>query len=202
MIRGRRGTSADLSFQVMGGAYSADAAATNLLAFDDRGLDIAPDGTFELRHVAEPGAKTLIVREVFNDWDVEERGTLTIERPDTADAPDRRSPARPSRSGTTSPPAASSAPSRPGSLPALLPVQGAGQHPDRAALDARRTGQPALLDRSLRARPRRGDDRLGPALRGLRLPGIQIGSDWYASTDYETHQTSLTKHRRSPTPTA
>ena len=23
--------------------------------------------------------------------------------------------------------------------------------------------------------------------------GIQIGSDWYASTDYETHQTSLTK---------
>ena len=26
----------------------------------------------------------MIVREVFNDWDTEERGTLTIERADTA----------------------------------------------------------------------------------------------------------------------
>jgi hypothetical protein len=79
VIRGRRGTSADLSFQVMGGAYTADSAATSLMAFDDRELDVQPDGSFEFTYVAEPGAKTMIVREVFNDWDTEERGTLTIE---------------------------------------------------------------------------------------------------------------------------
>ena len=29
----------------------------------------------------------MIVREVFNDWDTEERGTLTIERADTVGQP-------------------------------------------------------------------------------------------------------------------
>ena len=29
---------------------------------------------------------------------------------------------------------------------------------------------------------------------------IQIGSDWYASTDYETHQTSLTKAQAETDP--
>ena len=79
VVRGRRGTSADLSFQVMGGAYTADSAATSLMAFDDRELDVQPDGSFEFTYVAEPGAKTMIVREVFNDWDTEERGQLWIE---------------------------------------------------------------------------------------------------------------------------
>ena len=47
------------------------------------------DGTFEFTYTAEPGAKTLIVREVFNDWDTEERGTLWIERTDTVGRPAR-----------------------------------------------------------------------------------------------------------------
>src|SRR3954453_23218170 len=87
VVRGRRGTSADLSFEVMGGAYTADSAATSLMAFDDRELDVQPDGTFEFTYVAEPGAKSMIVREVFNDWETEERGTLTIERADTLGRP-------------------------------------------------------------------------------------------------------------------
>ena len=78
VVRGRRGTSADLSFQVMGGAYTADSAATSLMAFDDRKLLLDEDGGFEFTYVAEPGAKTMIVREVFNDWDTETRGTITI----------------------------------------------------------------------------------------------------------------------------
>ena len=57
-----RGTSADLSFQVMGGTYSADSAATSLMAFDERELAVADDGTFSFEYTAEPGAKTLIVR--------------------------------------------------------------------------------------------------------------------------------------------
>jgi hypothetical protein len=89
VVRGRRGTSADLSFQVMGGAYTADSAATSLMAFDDRKLQLDDDGSFEFTYVAEPGAKTLIVREVFNDWDTETRGTITIERPDTLGRPRR-----------------------------------------------------------------------------------------------------------------
>jgi hypothetical protein len=32
-----------------------------------------------------------------------------------------------------------------------------------------------------------------PACTDCAYQAIQIGSDWYASTDYETHQTSLTK---------
>ena len=87
VVRGRRGTSADLSFQVMGGMYSADSAATSMMAFDDRELEKDADGNFEFRYTAEPGAKSMIVREVFNDWDTEERGTLTIERPDLVDRP-------------------------------------------------------------------------------------------------------------------
>src|SRR3954453_18177016 len=69
VVRGRRGTTADLSFQVMGGSYSADSAATSLMAFDDRELEKDADGNFEFTYVAEPGAKSLIVREVFNDWE-------------------------------------------------------------------------------------------------------------------------------------
>ena len=40
---------ADLSFQVMDGTYSADGAPERLAAFDDRDLDVAADGTFEWR---------------------------------------------------------------------------------------------------------------------------------------------------------
>ena len=32
-----------------------------------------------------------------------------------------------------------------------------------------------------------------PECEDCAYQAIQIGSDWYASTDYETHQTSLTK---------
>ncbi|WP_278258547.1 hypothetical protein [Nocardioides convexus] len=46
-------------------------------------------GAFSFAYTAEPGAKTLIVREVFNDWDTEERGTLSIERADTVGRPRR-----------------------------------------------------------------------------------------------------------------
>src|ERR671917_1727439 len=46
VVRGRRGTSADLSFQVMGGTYNADSAPGTMLAFDDRELELDADGNF------------------------------------------------------------------------------------------------------------------------------------------------------------
>ena len=62
-----------------------------MLAFDDRELDVKDDGSFEFTYVAEPGAKTMIVREVYNDWDTEERGTaLDRARPTQSASPRRR----------------------------------------------------------------------------------------------------------------
>ncbi|WP_249666185.1 hypothetical protein [Nocardioides faecalis] len=194
VVRGRRGTSADLSFQVMGGGYSADSAPPSLLAFDDRELDIAEDGSFEFTYVAEPGAKTLIVREVFNDWDAETRGTLTIERTDTIGKPRaplteallRKKYEVAARSlvgsiqtwfafphffqykepvNTLTVPA-----STPGGLPSQFSSIG---HYELAEDEAMVVTVPVCEDCAYQA--------------------IQIGSDWYASTDYETHQTSLTK---------
>ena len=153
VVRGRRGTSADLSFQVMGGMYTADSAATSMMAFDDRELEKDADGNFEFTYVAEPGAKTMIVREVFNDWDTEERGTLTIERPDTGrpagQAADRGDAAQEVRGGRA---VAHRLDPDLVRVPAVLRAQGAGQHADRPAVDARRAVVAALVDRPLRAR--------------------------------------------------
>jgi hypothetical protein len=194
VVRGKRGTSADLSFQVMGGAYTADSAATSLMAFDDRELDVRPDGSFEFTYVAEPGAKTMIVREVFNDWDTEERGQLWIERTDTVGRP--AAPLSRSRLAKQYEVAAKlltgsiqtwfafpqffqykepvNQPTPPQSTPGGLSSQ-------RSSI-----GHYALED----------DEALivtVPECTDCSYQAIQIGSDWYASTDYETHQTSLTK---------
>lgn len=49
VVTGRRGTTADLSFQIMNGDYSPTESPDSLTAFDDRELDIAADGTFQVR---------------------------------------------------------------------------------------------------------------------------------------------------------
>jgi hypothetical protein len=201
VIRGRRGTTADLSFQVMGGMYSADSAATSLMAFDDRELEKDADGSFEFTYVAEPGAKSLIVREVYNDWDTEERGTLTIERPDMVDRP-----AKPLTEATLRKKYDVAARSLVGSihtwfafpqfferkepantltLPQSTP---GGLHSQRSSI-----GHYELED----------DEALVISVKectDCAYQGAQIGSDWYVSTDYETHQTSLTKAQASVDP--
>ena len=178
----------------MGGAYSATSAATSMLAFDDRELDIADDGTFEFTYVAEPGAKTMIVREVFNDWDTEERGTITIERPDLLGTA-----ARPLSERTLAKKYEVAARSLVGSIQTwfafpqffqykepvntLTPPQST---PGGLASQRSSIGHYSLSpDEAMILTVPRCDD--------CSYQGIQIGSDWYASTDYETHQTSLTK---------
>ncbi|MFB9311555.1 hypothetical protein [Nocardioides plantarum] len=194
VVRGRRGTSADLSFQVMGGAYSATSAATSLMAFDDRELEIADDGTFEFTYVAEPGAKTLIVREVFNDWDTEERGTLTIERPDTLGQP-----ARPLTEALLRKKYEVAARSLTGSILTWFefPKWFERQEPVNTLTAPRSTPGGLASQRSSIGHYELGDEEAMiltvPRCDDASYQGIQIGSDWYASTDYETHQTSLTK---------
>jgi hypothetical protein len=96
VVSGRRGTTADLSFQVLGGDYSPVQVPDSLTAFDDREIGIAPDGTFELRFgPARPdpardyftlgeGSAMLVVREVYSDWATERRGMISIRRADRA----------------------------------------------------------------------------------------------------------------------
>lgn len=194
VVRGRRGTSADLSFQVMGGTYSADSAATSLMAFDDRELDVRPDGTFEFAYTAEPGAKTLIVREVFNDWDTEERGTLTIERPDTLGRP-----AKPFSQATLAKKYEVAARSLVGSIQTWFAFPHFFQYkePVNTLTVPQSTPGGLASQRSSIGHYELAEDEAMivtvPACTDCSYQGIQIGSDWYASTDYETHQTSLTK---------
>ena len=194
VVRGRRGTTADLSFQVMGGSYSADSAATNLMAFDDRELDVAPDGTFEFRYTAEPGAKTMIVREVFDDWDNEERGTLTIERPDTLGRP-----AAPLTRERLAKKYDVAARSLVGSIQTWFAFPQFFQYKEPVNTLTAPQSTPGGLasQRSSIGHYELDDDQAlvitVPRCEDCAYQGMQVGSDWYASTDYETHQTSLTK---------
>ncbi|ORA37200.1 hypothetical protein [Mycobacterium aquaticum] len=82
VVTGTRGTTTDLSFQMLGGEYTDSNVPDSETAFDDRALDIAEDGTFEWR-VTPKGPAQLVIREVYNDWSAR-RGTLAIARTDTA----------------------------------------------------------------------------------------------------------------------
>ena len=100
VVTGRRGSTADLSFQVLKGDYSPVEVPDSLSAFDDRAIDIAADGSFELRFGPAPkarpygaapgyftlgaGSSMLLVREVYSDWSTERRGTISIRRDDRA----------------------------------------------------------------------------------------------------------------------
>lgn len=201
VVRGRRGTSADLSFQVMGGAYTADSAATSMLAFDDRELEVADDGTFEFTYTAEHGAKTMIVREVFCDWDAEERGTITIERVDTLGQP-----AAPLTRERLAKKYEVAARSLVGSIQTWFAFPQFFQYKEPVNTLTVPQSTPGGLASQ---RSSIGHYELGeheamiisvPRCEEARYQAIQIGSDWYASTDYETHQTSLTKAQAETDP--
>jgi hypothetical protein len=94
VVTGRRGTTADLSFQVLKGDYSPVEVPDSLSAFDDRALDIDAEGNFEARFGPSApgrnyfrlgaGSSMLLVREVYSDWATERRGTIAIRRADRA----------------------------------------------------------------------------------------------------------------------
>ncbi|MFC7495182.1 MULTISPECIES: hypothetical protein [unclassified Nocardioides] len=194
VVRGVRGTSADLSFQVMGGAYTADSAATSMLAFDDRELDIEDDGSFEFTYVAEPGAKTMIVREVFNDWDTETRGLLWIERTDTVGVA-----AKPLTRERLARKYEVAAKLLTGSIQTwfAFPQFFERKEPVNQPTAPQSTPGGLSSQRSSIGHYELADDEAlivtVPECIDCAYQAIQIGSDWYVSTDYETHQTSLTK---------
>ena len=209
VVRGVRGSTADLSFQVMAGTYSADSPAGSLAAFDDRGFEIADDGSFEIRFgpalpagtetppnyvVSGDGAKTLIVREVFNDWDTEERGTLWIERSDTVGRP-----ARPLERSRLAKKYEIAGRLLTGSIQTWFAFPHFFQYkePVNTLTPPRSTPGGLSSQRSSIGHYELAEDEAMvvtvPECADCTYQAIQIGSDWYASTDYETHQTSLTK---------
>jgi hypothetical protein len=82
MVTGKRGTTTDLSFQLLGGDYTDTGVPDSETAFDDRQLDIADDGSFEWRFRPK-GLSQLVIREVYGDWS-QQRGRVAISRLDTA----------------------------------------------------------------------------------------------------------------------
>ncbi|TGD84066.1 hypothetical protein BayCH28_26935 [Mycolicibacterium sp. CH28] len=82
VVTGRRGTTTDVSFQLLGGEYTDAVVPDSETAFDDRKLDIAADGTFEWHFTPDTNAQ-LVIREVYNDWSAQ-RGSFAIARTDTA----------------------------------------------------------------------------------------------------------------------
>ncbi|MDT0203509.1 hypothetical protein [Nocardioides sp. AE5] len=196
LLTGRRGTTTDLSFQIMDGGYTADDHPETVTAFDDRELDIAEDGSFEWRFGPELGIKkgaTLIIREVYSDWTTEERGTLRLQRLDTAGQPRRllevdRIAKRyavasklltgriqtwfafpqwftyPEPVNTLTVPK-----STPGGLASQFSSLGHYALTDDQALVVR-----------------------VPVCDAAPYQAIQVGSKWYVSTDYEHYQSSLT----------
>ncbi|WP_336793440.1 hypothetical protein [Gordonia malaquae] len=95
VVRGVRGSTVDLSFQVLRGDYTPTNVPGGDDAFDDRRITLDEDGAFEITFgpaVADPGpgyfvlgegASMLAVREVYGDWASETKGSVTIERVDT-----------------------------------------------------------------------------------------------------------------------
>lgn len=80
VVIGDRGTTTDLSFQYLAGEYTAESVPESEVAFDDRELDIAPDGSFEWRFTPKRSGQ-LVIREVYNDWSAR-RGSLAVYRTD------------------------------------------------------------------------------------------------------------------------
>ncbi|MGW5108030.1 hypothetical protein [Nocardia sp. NPDC004123] len=95
LLTGVRGSTVDLSFQVLKGDYTASDVPNGDDAFDDRRLQIDADGSYQLRFgppkenpepnyfVLPEGASMLAVREVYGDWNTERKGSIRIERVDT-----------------------------------------------------------------------------------------------------------------------
>lgn len=205
VVTGRRGTTTDLSFQLMDGDYSPVVVPGSLAAFDDRDVRVGADGRFTLRFGPDvtgpdafrlpPGAAMLIVREVYSDWSTEERGTIRIHRADRAGA----APPAPGRDALAKRyrVAGKILLSRlktflvfPERFYLTLPVN--TLTPPRRTPGGLATQFSAVGHYDL-------DDDVAMVVTvpasGAPYQGIQLGSMWYVSLDYIHHQTSLTAHQ-------
>ena len=205
VVTGRRGTTTDLSFQVLDGDYSPVDVPGSLSAFDDRAIEIGGEGTFELRFgpggrgrnsfPLGPGSAMLLVREVYSDWDTERRGTIGIHRADRAGCappvPDAGAMAKRYRvAGKILLSRLRTFLAFPEWFYLKLPVN--------TMTPSRPTPGGLTSQFSSAGHYDLGEDQAMivtvPAAGREVAPyqGIQLGSMWYVSLDYINHQTSLT----------
>ncbi len=207
VVTGRRGTTADLSFQVLNGDYTPTKSPDSMAAFDDRALEIAPDGTYELRFgparpdagpnyfTLAPGSAMLLVREVFSDWANERRGEIRIHRPDTLGS--SPPPVRPETMAKRYDVAGRMLLSRLRTFRAF-PQWHYLQLPVNTLTEPRCTPGGLTTQYSSAGHYDLDDDQVMvitvPAAAKDEAPyqGFQLGSLWYISLDYINHQTSLT----------
>jgi hypothetical protein len=189
VVTGRRGTTTDVSFQLLGGDYTDENVPDSETAFDDRRLDIAADGSFEWRFSPEVPSQ-LVIREVFNDW-AAQRGSFAIARTDTA--------------GTAPPPLTRELIEKRYAVAGKQLVQRVKtwlQFPQwfYDALPVNTLTAPRLTPGGLATQYSSvGHFELAPDQAiVITLPvsdapylGFQLGSLWYISLDYINHQTSL-----------
>jgi hypothetical protein len=189
VVTGRRGTTTDLSFQLLGGEYTDDNVPASQAAFDDRELEIAADGSFEWR-VRPTSNGQLVMREVYGDWSAQ-RGTLAISRLDTA--------------GTAPPPLTPETIEKRYATAGKQLVQRVKtwlQFPQWFYLDlpVNTMVAPRLTPGGLATQyssvghfDLRPDQALVITIPVSDAPylGFQLGSLWYISLDYINHQTSL-----------
>ncbi|MDT4980897.1 MAG: hypothetical protein QOG07_2776 [Pseudonocardiales bacterium] len=204
VVTGRRGSTADLSFQVLNGDYSPADLPDSLSAFDDRDIEIAPDGSFELRFgratpdaganyfALGPRAAMLLVREVYSDWSRERPGTISIQRVDrVGQAPSPPTPAllakRYDAAGKT--------------LLAQLKTFLAFPEWFYLTLPANTMTEPRLTPGGLATQYSSAghydlaDDQaliVTVPVSAAPYQGFQLGTMWYLSMDFVHHQTSLT----------
>ncbi|WP_072815318.1 hypothetical protein [Rhodococcus zopfii] len=202
VVTGRRGTTCDLSFQVLAGNYTDTNVPGNVTAFDDRAIRIEDDGTFEVRFGPGPadparnyftlarGSSQLVVREVYSDWS-QRRGTIRIDRVDTLGTPapeptQQDAAKRYERAGRALVSRVKTWLQFPEWFYLKLPVN--------TLTEPRRT--PGGLDTqysSVGHYELADDEAMILTVPASDAPylGFQIGSLWYISLDYIHHQTSL-----------
>jgi hypothetical protein len=203
LVTGRRGETADLSFQILNGDYTPAEVPDSLNAFDDRAIEINPDATFELRFgppkadggpnyfTLGPRASMLLVREVWSDWTARP-GTIAIQR--VAGIGAAPEPAHEAKLGKRYNAAAKSLVGQlktflqfPEWFYLKLPVNTMTEPrltPGGLATQYSSAGHYELAD----------DEALIVTVPASDAPyqGFQLGSMWYVSLDFINHQTSLT----------
>lgn len=208
VVTGTRGTTADLSFQVLSGNYTDSNVPGSESAFDDRAIDIDAEGGFEVRFgpaggewaaqaagrrnhfVLAPGASQLVIREVYSDWS-QRRGTVRIDRVDRMGVPfdaltAEESAKRFARAGKALVSRVKTWLQFPEWFYLKLPVNTMTEPrltPGGLATQFSSVGHYDLAD----------DQAMIITVPKSDAPyqGFQLGSMWYISLDYTGHQTSL-----------
>ncbi|WP_433794969.1 hypothetical protein [Actinoplanes sp. CA-252034] len=194
VITGERGSTVDLSFQILDGDYSPIRVPGSLAAFDDREIEIGPDGSY--RMFLGPGLRSagmLVVREVFSDWAAERPGMLRIQRAD--------------RTGAAPPPPTLDALTKRYGVAGKILISRLRTFlafaerfylglPVNTLTEPRSTPGGLTTQFSSVGHYDLDDDQamiVTVPVSDAPYQGIQLGSMWYVSLDYINHQTSLTR---------